>query len=112
MRFHYAGANGQMILTRDSLPMRVIDHGFVTHQRANELRMRSHVQLFAQPMAFAAHVSSGKIFEMIRAGVPILAIHRSGGTVSRLLADTRTGVVFEPQDAASVAVALKRLFGQ
>ena len=110
--FHYAGANGQMILMREALPVRVIDHGFVTHQRANELRMRSHVQLFSQPRTFAAHVSSGKIFEMIRVGVPILAISRSGGAVSRLLADTRTGIVFEPQDAASAAVALKRWFDQ
>lgn len=108
----YAGAHGAMLTSRPNLPLRVIDHGFLTHRDANALRKRSNVQLFAQPATTHAHVSSGKIFEMIRSGVPILALTWPDGTVARLIKDTHTGSTFDPLDAESAADSLKLQFDQ
>jgi len=112
VRFQYAGAQGTLLHRRGPWPIPLTDHGFVTHGQSNSLRMRSHVQLFALPGTFGAHISTGKIFEMIRVGVPILAIARARSAVSRLVAQTRTGVTFSPDESDKAADALKRMFDE
>ena len=110
--FEYAGASSAMLSSRTDLPVSVRDHGFLTHRAANLMRARSAVQLFALPATYHAHVSTGKIFEMVRVGVPILALTHPGGTVARLIAETRTGCAFDPLDAQAACDALKRMFDQ
>ncbi len=112
MTLEYAGPNGAMLTNHGQLPIQLLDHGFLTHRAANAIREKSCVQLFALPSTFRAHVSSGKIFEMIRSGVPILALTRSDGTVAHLIEETRTGSAFEPLDAEAAAESLKQMFDQ
>lgn len=108
----YAGGNGAMLTSRAIAGVRVVDNGYLSHSDAIALRKRSAVQLFAQPATTHAHVSSGKIYEMIRSGVPILALTRSDGTVTRLIEETRTGSTFDPREVEGAANALGHMFDQ
>jgi glycosyltransferase involved in cell wall biosynthesis len=84
------------------------DHGYVSHREAIIARMNSDLQLFSQPAYFKPHIYSGKIFEMLRVGVPILAITRTDGAVATLL--DRTGAGIAQYRHEDVAVILKDFF--
>lgn len=110
VRFVYAGGASRMLHAEGALPCTLEDHGFLTHHEAISLRFRSHVQLFGQPSYFKPHVYSGKIFEMIRTPVPILAVTRPDSAPARLVQETRTGVAVAPGDDLAGAVFLKQVF--
>jgi|UPI0005666958 hypothetical protein len=71
--------------------------------------MNSDLQLFTQPRHFKPHFYSGKIFEMLRAGIPILAVTRPDGTVANLLLETNAGFT-AAQRSEQAAVILQIQF--
>lgn len=108
--FAYAGLSSRYFSTTASLPFTLEDHGYVSHRQAIELRFGSNLQLFCLPRYFKPHVYSGKIFEIIRTPVPVLAITRPDGAVARLVARTNAGVIVAPDDAQTAAMYLKEYF--
>jgi glycosyltransferase involved in cell wall biosynthesis len=110
VRLLYAGSSSDFFKRAEKLPFQMVNYGFITHREAISLRYKSNIQLFAQPSYFKSHVYSGKIFEMIRTPVPILAITRKDGAVARLLESTRTGYSLPHGQTEKVAVALKQIF--
>lgn len=112
IRIDYAGPDGELLKAFDELALDVVDHGYVPHRRAIEIRNQSSVQLFGQPAAFKPHVLSGKIYEMIRISRPILAMTFADGAVSRLVAETRTGKVVDPGDVDAILRVLKGWFDE
>ena len=105
--FEYAGAYSSFLDGARNLSLEFKDHGFVSHEEAIMIRARSDVQLFAQPASFKPHVLSGKIYEMIRVGVPVLALTASHGAVARLIELTGSGRVVPPEDPNRAAQVLK-----
>ena len=108
--FEYAGGNGELLARLSGLPIHFRDLGYVSHRDSIRIRMRSHLQLFAQPMSFKKHVMSGKIYEILRVGVPVLALTHLDGGVSSLLGRASAGVVVDPRDAEAAATELQRAF--
>jgi glycosyltransferase involved in cell wall biosynthesis len=107
--FEYAGQSSEFF---KKYPAKFVfrDHGYVSHRRAIELRFRSNLQLFAQPSSFKPHVSSGKVFEIIRVGVPVLAFTDPAGAVADILSRTKAGQVVQANDYNAAARALKQFY--
>ncbi|MBA3377229.1 MAG: glycosyltransferase [Actinobacteria bacterium] len=54
-------------------------------------------------------VLSGKVFEYLAAGRPILAVVPPDGAAAKLIRETEAGVVVAPDDIAGISAALKEL---
>jgi glycosyltransferase involved in cell wall biosynthesis len=108
--FEYAGNNALYFDKFGPFPFKLVNHDYVSHGDAIALRANSSVQLFAQPHYFKPHVFSGKIFEMIRVGVPIIAFTDLSGAVARLVEKSGTGFVVRSTDFDSAARLLKGLY--
>ena len=52
---------------------------------------------------------SGKVFEYLAAGRPILAVVPPDGAAAELIRETDAGVVVAPDDVQGIAVALREL---
>ncbi|UCE27865.1 MAG: glycosyltransferase [Candidatus Coatesbacteria bacterium] len=55
---------------------------------------------------------TGKIFEYLRAGRPVIAMVPPGGEAARLIVETDGGYVVSPDDADGVAAVLTELYGR
>jgi glycosyltransferase involved in cell wall biosynthesis len=108
--FEYAGSSSRYFRNSPDLPFSYIDHGYVSHGDAIAIRANSDVQLFAQPSYFQPHFFSGKIFEMVRVGVPIVAVTHPSGAVAELIQKTGTGVVLRQNSFDENARILKDLY--
>jgi hypothetical protein len=106
----YAGKSSSYFNKFEKLPFKLIDYGFLPHKESISLRFESNVQLFTLPSHFKSHLYSGKIFEMIRTPIPILAIVKSDSVVTNLLAKTRTGFAIPQGQSEKSAEILKQLF--
>jgi hypothetical protein len=106
----YAGASSHFFNNCYELPFFLENHGYLSHREAILLRYRSDIQMFSQPSYFKPHIFSGKIFEMIRTPVPILAITRTDGAVARLLDKTKTGFSVSQGKDEKAALILKKIF--
>ena len=110
VEFHYAGQNSAFFDRCKFRPGYLIDHGYVCHEEAVALRCQSQVQLFCQPPHFKPDVSSGKIYEMIRTGAPIVAITNTTGAVATIVAATRSGVVVDNRKPEDGVAALRQYY--
>lgn len=108
VEFVYAGAHSKSFHNAGALPFAFRDHGYVSHRESIITRVNSDLQLFSQPAYFKPHIYSGKIFEMLRVGVPILAVTRPDGAVAQLL--ERAGAGIAKYGHEDVAVILKDFF--
>lgn len=81
--------------------------GFVSQGEAT--RFMQKADLLTQTLPDPSP-QSGKAFDYLRAGRPILAITPKNGMLAKLIDDTRTGDVVDPDDRAGVADAVYRRF--
>jgi glycosyltransferase involved in cell wall biosynthesis len=91
--------------------VRVDAAGQLSHRDAVRAMRAADVNLLvigSQPGAGAT--LTGKIFEYLRAGRPILALVPPDGEAAALLREFGAGVVVEPDDAAGVEAALAALY--
>ena len=94
----------------DGLPFAVNRVGYVEHERA-VLEMHSATALlFYAPMETRA--GSGKIFEYLLAGRPVLAVARPDNLAHRLVAELGAGAVASPDDPIAIEGALTGLYQQ
>ena len=110
--FEYAGHSSALFDVCGFRPAYLRDHGYVSHREAIDIRARSDLQLFAQPSHFKAHVMSAKIYEMLRIGVPILALTNPAGAAAQLVTRAGAGWVVDPRDEERVATTLKEIYDQ
>ena len=87
-------------------------HRFVSHRKALELQRDSDALLLLLPEVGARgkDVPSGKLYEYLAAGPPILASVPSDGAAAELIERTGAGVVVPPDDVAAIANALGQLY--
>jgi glycosyltransferase involved in cell wall biosynthesis len=107
VEFHYAGMHSRLFDLHGFRPTYLRDHGYVSQLDAIAIRAASSMQVFSQPPSFKPHVISGKIYEMMRLAVPILAITTPHGTVASFIEQTGTGLVVDNHDPDAASNALR-----
>jgi glycosyltransferase involved in cell wall biosynthesis len=88
--------------------------GYRTRAEALRLQRDSEALLLLVPEADGRGkgVLSGKVFEYLAAGRPILAVVPPDGAAAALIRETGTGVVVSPDDVAAIRGALVTLYRQ
>jgi glycosyltransferase involved in cell wall biosynthesis len=110
VELHHAG-HGSAFFEKYGFPhCHIREHGYDSHREAIAIRAASNLQLFSQPPSFKAHVISGKIYEMMRVSVPIIAITNPSGTVARFIERTGTGIVVSNTDPEAAAGVLHECY--
>jgi glycosyltransferase involved in cell wall biosynthesis len=100
-------------LTRPPLDRVTELPGYLPHRESVALLRRSRLLLLAIGTdAQARSMVTGKIYEYLASGVPILALAPPDGDAARLIASTGTGWVFGPEDHAGVLAHLRSLWDQ
>jgi glycosyltransferase involved in cell wall biosynthesis len=85
--------------------------GYLPHRESVALLRRSRLLLLATGSdAQARSMVTGKIYEYLASGVPILALAPRDGDAARLLARTGAGWAFDPEDREGVARQLRRIW--
>jgi glycosyltransferase involved in cell wall biosynthesis len=85
---------------------RLLQTGFLPQDDAFARLAASHALLL---LLGTATVHSGKLFEYLATGLPILAITPPGGEAARVIESTGSGLVAAPDNPAAIAAALERL---
>ena len=86
---------------------RILQTGFLPQREAFRELERSHCLLL---LVGTPTVHSGKLFEYLATGIPILAITPRGGEVERVLVETRGGWCAAPDDPAAIGQALREIY--
>ena len=84
--------------------------GYVPHGESIREMRSAGALLFFQPDGYPT--SSGKIFEYLVAGRPILCVANRSNLASRLVEEFEAGVVVEPGDASAIEDAICSLHGR
>jgi glycosyltransferase involved in cell wall biosynthesis len=88
--------------------LRVETTGYVEHSRALAEMRAATVLLLYVPAASLA--PSGKLFEYLASGRPLLCLAREDNLASRLVREWQAGVVADPHDEAAIEEALLALW--
>ena len=88
----------------NSLPYDVTTVGYVPHGESIREMRSAGALLFFQPEGYPT--SSGKIFEYLVAGRPILCVANRSNLASRLVEEFEAGVVVDPGDASAIEGAI------
>ena len=91
----------------DSLPVTFID--YVDHQRAISEMAQASALLFYQPPP--SRGSSGKIYEYLGAGRPVLCVADPDNLAYRLVEELGAGICADAGDIPAVSRAIERLVG-
>lgn len=86
--------------------------GIVSHHEAVLAQKRASVLLLVIGKGEGRAIVTGKVFEYLGAQRPILAMIHPEGEAAHLVRRTRTGIVVDPDDIASIVIALERLYGE
>lgn len=84
---------------------------YLPHREAVKEIMRSHVLLLTIIKKTGEEIITGKVFEYLASGKPILLIS-SEGAVARILTSLRRGVVIPPDDIQGIQSAILNYFQQ
>ncbi|HWO56790.1 MAG TPA: glycosyltransferase [bacterium] len=86
------------------------DRGYLDHRRAVAALLAADLLVIAHTDPDAAAVSvPGRIYEMLRAGRPILALAFADSALANLLRDQPACAVVAPHDRAAAVAAIERL---
>jgi glycosyltransferase involved in cell wall biosynthesis len=101
---------GNIWLERFTPPagLRVERVGYVDHARAvAEMRAATALLLFVPPASLAP---SGKLFEYLASGRPLLCLARADNLASRLVREWDAGIVADPDDESAIERAILALW--
>jgi len=88
-------------------PFPLVQTGFLPQDEALARLQQSHCLLL---LLGTADVHSGKLFEYLATGLPILAVTPHGGEAARVIEETGAGLVAAPDNPVEIAAALQRLY--
>jgi glycosyltransferase involved in cell wall biosynthesis len=89
-------------------PVRLAHTGYVDHLQAVRAMRSATALLFYAPMNTWA--PSGKIFEYLLAGRPVLSVARRDNLAFELIDELGAGVAIEPDDAEGIDRAISELY--
>ena len=110
--FHHIGCGGDVAQAAASrgIGHAVRAHGFLPHRAALAAASENDVLLLVLPPGPSGRpILTGKLFEYLGLGLPILALAPEGPAAS-LVREAGAGCVVDPQDAQGVAAALARFY--
>lgn len=85
--------------------------GILPHQQAIKHQLAADVLLLVVGKGAGSEVVlTGKVFEYLGAGRPILALVPPAGPAAQLIRETATGVVVDPEDIPNIQQALTQLY--
>jgi glycosyltransferase involved in cell wall biosynthesis len=88
--------------------VRMTATGYVPHAQAiREMGLADVLLLYEPPGSLA---TTGKIFEYLASGRPVLCVAPSGNGATRLVTELGAGPVVEPEDAAGIERAIVKLY--
>jgi glycosyltransferase involved in cell wall biosynthesis len=90
--------------------IRVVCTGYVEHRKAVAEMFAATALLFYRPSSSLA--PSGKLFEYLASGRPLLCLADSDNLASRLVREWGAGVIADPQDETGIKRALLALWGR
>ena len=103
----FAGSNLERFLTNDNF---ITNLGYVEHSKLETLRKTSNLLLLLQDTSIKTIGDySGKIFEYIASGIPILAITNPNSVVVNLINSTNTGFTVE-DDIKMIANRILKIY--
>ncbi len=111
--FELAGVYGPQDLeplAGSGLESHVHLQGFLPHGRIVEMLKRADVLWMTVGPKEGPTVATSKIYEYIGAQKPILASVPDDSPAAELIAETRSGLVLDPQDHKALALAIYRLY--
>jgi glycosyltransferase involved in cell wall biosynthesis len=83
--------------------------GYVDHAKSIEYLFRSHLLLLVVPkVPNNRGIITGKFFEYLASGRPVLAIGPTDGDLADLIAETRCGQLFDYADAAGMQELIEK----
>lgn len=85
---------------------------YMTHRECIRHMLRSHVLLLLEGGKGSECFYTGKVFEYVRAKRPILALVPGDGAAAEIIRRTRTGVICDWWDVASIERALAELYSR
>jgi len=83
--------------------------GYVPHEEAVRLVLDADLLVLPIPNSIPYNMT-GKIFEYMRSGVPILAVVPVQGDAAEVIRSTGTGFVVDPDDLAEIGKAINNLY--
>ncbi|MFD0862308.1 glycosyltransferase [Sungkyunkwania multivorans] len=85
--------------------------GYVAHSEAQKFQQRSQLLLLlVNNVPSAKGIVTGKVFEYIASGRPILAIGPTDGDLAAILDESGAGTIFDFKDAISLKAHILQLF--
>jgi glycosyltransferase involved in cell wall biosynthesis len=108
-QIQFVGAHSDLIseVTRRGLESQVQLLGYRSHQEAVIYQHKADALLL---IILSEAAYSGKIFEYIASGKPIIALAPVQGVAARLVKQTQTGIVVEPQNVSAIAETVLQLY--
>jgi glycosyltransferase involved in cell wall biosynthesis len=103
---------GNVWLTNFTPPdgLRVVTSGYVDHARAvGEMHEATALLLYVPPASLAP---SGKLFEYLASGRPLLCVARPDNLANRLVREWSAGAVADPNDEAAIEEAILALWNR
>jgi glycosyltransferase involved in cell wall biosynthesis len=83
--------------------------GYVDHAKSIEYLFRSHLLLLVVPkVPNNRGIITGKFFEYLASGRPVLAIGPTDGDLAELIAETSCGQLFDYADAAGMQALIEK----
>ena len=98
--------DGKLGSNIDGVP--ISRRGYVDHREALAEMAAADALLLYQPVGWRA--STGKVFEYLATGRPILCVAPSDNLASRLVAELGAGICVAPDDQAAIEKAIGRLY--
>lgn len=91
----------------------LIDLGYQPHDKITDLQRASQcLLLVVNNVPFAKGIVTGKVFEYLAAGRPIIAIGPEGGDLDRILTETDAGTVIGFHNKAQLKKQIKTYFNK
>jgi glycosyltransferase involved in cell wall biosynthesis len=113
-RVSFLGHIGRRVFAAAAkFPVRVEGTGLLRHREAvGRIRAADVNLLIIGSFAGAGTTLTGKVFEYLRGGRPILALVPPEGEAAALVREFDAGVVVPPEDVAGIEAALARLYDE
>ncbi len=83
---------------------------WVSHARALRYMLQSHVLLLIMAPRDGVAIIPGKLFEYLGARRTVLALAPTSGAAARIVRDTHSGIVVDPDDVPGIAGAIALLY--
>jgi glycosyltransferase involved in cell wall biosynthesis len=114
LKLRFVGSCSEEVLEsldENGLTAHMEDLGYLDHEQVSLFQRSAQVLLLTvNQVASAQGIVTGKIFEYMRAGRPVLAIGPTDGDLATIIGETRCGTVVDFQDESGLKRSVLELY--